>query len=70
MLGLMRRLLLSEARKEFSDTVHRAYYGDEITVITKRGRDLAAIVPMKLVQRTGRPESRGKPSRSLSRSAN
>jgi prevent-host-death family protein len=56
----MRRLLSSEARKDFSDVVHRAYYAKEITVITKRGRDLAAVVPMSMVQAAARSEARVK----------
>ncbi len=63
MLSVMRRLLSSEARKDFSDVVHRAYYAKEVTVITKRGRDLAAVVPMTMVQAAARSEAKGKSAR-------
>ncbi len=40
------RLLTSKARQEFSDTLNRVVYGRERIVLARRGRDLAAIVPM------------------------
>ena len=40
------RLRTSKARQEFSDTLNRVVYGRERIVLARRGRDLAAIVPM------------------------
>jgi prevent-host-death family protein len=42
----MTRLRASKARQEFSDTLNRVVYGGERIVLERRGRDLAAIVPM------------------------
>jgi prevent-host-death family protein len=42
----MTRLRASKARQEFSDTLNRVVYGRERIVLARRGRDLAAIVPM------------------------
>jgi prevent-host-death family protein len=44
--SMVRRLTISEARKDFADTLHRAFYGREVTVVTRRGKDIAAVVPM------------------------
>jgi prevent-host-death family protein len=46
---MVRRLTISEARKDFADTLHRAFYGREVTIVTKRGKDIAAVVPMDRV---------------------
>jgi prevent-host-death family protein len=43
----MARLRASKARQEFSDTLNRVVYGGERIVLARRGRDLAAIVPME-----------------------
>ena len=42
----MTRLPASKAREEFADTLNRVVYGGERIVLARRGRDLAAIVPM------------------------
>lgn len=42
----MIRLRASRARQEFADTLNRVVYGGERIVLERRGRDLAAIVPM------------------------
>lgn len=42
----MTRLRASKARQEFADTLNRVVYGGERIVLARRGRDLAAIVPM------------------------
>ena len=42
----MTRLTASKAREDFSDTLNRVAYGGERIVLRRRGRDLAAIVPM------------------------
>ena len=36
-----------EARNKFSDIVNRAAYGHERIVVTRRGKDIAAVVPME-----------------------
>ena len=43
---MVRRMTIGEARKDFADTVGRAHYGNEITVVTKHGKDIAAVVPV------------------------
>jgi prevent-host-death family protein len=43
----MTRLTASEAREGFSDTLNRVAYGGERIVLRRRGRDLAAIVPIE-----------------------
>ncbi|MGE5279001.1 MAG: type II toxin-antitoxin system prevent-host-death family antitoxin [Acidobacteriota bacterium] len=42
----MTRLRTSKARQDFADTLNRVAYGRERIVLARRGRDLAAIVPM------------------------
>jgi prevent-host-death family protein len=51
----MTKLAASQARDAFSDTLNRVAYGGERIVLRRRGKDLAAIVPiedLKLIQRT------------------
>jgi prevent-host-death family protein len=36
-----------EARERFSDVVNRAAYGQERIVLTRRGKPLAAVVPIE-----------------------
>lgn len=43
----MTRLNVSRAREEFPDVVNRAAYGKQRTIVSRRGKDLAAIVPME-----------------------
>ena len=43
----MTRLNLSKAREEFPEVVQRAASGKERTILYRRGKDLAAIVPME-----------------------
>ena len=47
---MTRRLTIVAARKEFADLVSRARYGNEVTVVTKHGKDMAAVVPMERLQ--------------------
>ena len=42
----MTRLNVSKARDEFPEVVNRAAYGKERTVVSRRGKDLAAVIPM------------------------
>ncbi len=54
--SMVRRLTISEARKDFADTLHRAFYGREVTIVTRRGKDFAAVVPMdRVAQKTSSP---------------
>ena len=49
----MTKLAASRARDTFSDTLNRVAYRGERIVLRRRGRDLAAIVPiedLKLIQ--------------------
>jgi prevent-host-death family protein len=42
----MTKLAASQVREAFSDTLNRVAYGGERVVLRRRGKDLAAIVPM------------------------
>ena len=56
---MSRRLPISAARKDFTDIVNRAFYGQEVTVVTKHGKDLAAVIPMgKLNQEDAPPKKK------------
>jgi len=55
----MTRLNLSKAREEFPDVVKRAAYGKERTIVSRRGKDLAAVIPIEdlhLLERLTREE--------------
>jgi prevent-host-death family protein len=50
----MTKLATSQARDTFSDTLNRVAYRGERIVLRRRGKDLAAIVPiedLKLIQK-------------------
>ncbi len=50
----MTKLAASQARDSFSDTLNRVAYRGERIVLRRRGKDLAALVPiedLKLIQR-------------------
>jgi prevent-host-death family protein len=50
----MTRIAASQARDAFSDTLNRVAYRGERIVLRRRGKDLAAIVPiedLRLIQR-------------------
>ena len=40
----MTRLSVSKAREEFPEVVNRAAYGNERTIVSRRGKDLAAVI--------------------------
>ncbi len=40
-------LSITKAREEFADLVNRAVYADTRTVLTKQGKEAAAVVPIK-----------------------
>jgi prevent-host-death family protein len=46
----MQRLETSAARKHFAEVVNRAFYAKEVTIITRRGKELAAIGPLSALQ--------------------
>jgi len=46
----MTRLNVSKARQEFSDVVNRSAYGKKRTIISRRGKDLAAVIPVEEVR--------------------
>ena len=56
---IMTRLNVSKAREEFPDVVNRAAYGKERTIVSRRGKDLAAVIPiedLRLLERLAREE--------------
>lgn len=55
----MTRLNVSKARDEFPDIVNRAAYAKERTIVSRRGKNLAAVIPiedLKLLERLEREE--------------
>ena len=55
----MTRLNISKAREEFPEIVNRAAYGKERTIVSRRGKDLAAVIPiedLRLLERLAREE--------------
>ena len=55
----MTRVNVSKAREEFPDLVNRAAYGKERTIVSRRGKDLAAVIPiedLRLLERLTREE--------------
>jgi prevent-host-death family protein len=43
----MTRLNVSKARDEFPDLVNRAAFGKERTIVSPRGKDLVAVIPIE-----------------------
>ena len=43
---IMARLSASKAREDFADVVNRAAYKGERTLLHRRGKDVAAVVPV------------------------
>lgn len=55
----MTRLNISKAREEFPEIVNSAAYGKERTIVSRRGKDLAAVIPIEdlhLLERLAREE--------------
>ena len=55
----MTRLNISKAREEFPEVLNRAAYGKERTIVSRRGKDLAAVIPMddlRLLERLAQEE--------------
>ena len=46
----MTRVPVADARKDFADLVNRVAYGGERLVIVRRGKDVAAVIPMADLQ--------------------
>lgn len=42
----MRRLATGKVRQEFADTLNRVAYGRERVVLHRRGKDVAALIPI------------------------
>ena len=57
--ALMARLNVSKARDEFPDVVNRAAFWRERTIVSRRGKDLAAVIPiedLRLLERLSQEE--------------
>jgi prevent-host-death family protein len=55
----MTRLNVSKAREEFPELINRAAYGKERTIVSRRGKDLAAVIPiddLRLLERLAQQE--------------
>ena len=55
----MTHLNVSKAREEFPEVVNRAAYGKERTIVSRRGKDMAAVIPMddlRLLERLAQEE--------------
>jgi prevent-host-death family protein len=55
----MTRLNVSKAREQFPEIVNRAAYGKERTIVSRRGKDLAAVIPiddLRLLERLSKKE--------------
>ncbi len=55
----MTRLNVSKAREELPEVVNRAAYGHERTILSRRGKDLAAVVSiddLRLLERLAQEE--------------
>jgi len=49
----------SKAREEFPEVLNRAAYGKERTIVSRRGKDLAAVIPiddLRLLERLSQEE--------------
>ncbi len=54
----MAKVSAAEARNEFSDIINRASFGKERIVLTRRGKELAAVVPIEDLELLERLEDR------------
>jgi prevent-host-death family protein len=54
----MTKVTTAEARNEFSEIINRASFGKERIVLTRRGKELAAVVPMEDLELLERLEDR------------
>jgi prevent-host-death family protein len=53
----MRKLSTGDARERFAEIVNEAAYADKRTVITRRGKEVAAVVPITDLNPTPTPLS-------------
>jgi prevent-host-death family protein len=53
----MRKLSTGDARERFAEIVNEAAYADKRTVITRRGKEVAAVVPITDLNPTPTPSS-------------
>lgn len=54
----MTKVSVAEARNDFSEILNRASFGKERIVLTRRGKDLAALVPIEDLELLERLEDR------------
>ena len=57
----MKKVETTVARQEFAETVNQVAYGKKRVVLQRRGRDMAAIVPMDDLARLQECEEGSKP---------
>lgn len=53
-MGQITKMTTVEARNKFSDLISRVFYGKEHIILTRRGRDLVAVVPLEDLKRLGK----------------
>ena len=59
----MKKMESTQARQEFAETINEVAYGHRRIVVSRRGKDLAAIVPMDdldLIERCEEEEAEGR----------
>jgi prevent-host-death family protein len=55
----MTRMNVSKVREQFPDVVNRAAYASQRTIVSRRGKDVAAVIPMedlRLLERLAREQ--------------
>ena len=55
----MTRLNVSQAQEQFPEVINRAAHGKERTIVFRRGKDLAAVIPiddLRLLERLAQEE--------------
>jgi len=43
----MKKISTVKARSQFSDVINRAAYGKETIILTRRGKEVAAVIPLE-----------------------
>jgi len=59
MYNIMTRLNISKAREKFRDLLIRAAFGKDRAIVSRRAKDLAAVIPtedLRLLERLAREE--------------
>jgi len=54
----VKRIALTAARKKFAEIVGEAQYGNETTVLTRHGKDIAAVIPISALPTLPDPNKR------------